>query len=185
MPERPGDRPLSRGAGPRLDISTLLLEVFGRVPPLAAEAVDGLDADQLSQQPAPGANTIGWLVWHLTRVQDHHVAELLGTEQIWTGGSWARACGLDPDPANTGYGHNAEDVLAVRPTGPEVLTGYLAEVDARTRTMLEGLTPVDLDRVVDERWTPPVTMGVRLVSIADDCLQHAGQAAYVRGLLGF
>jgi hypothetical protein len=168
-----------------MDISTLLLEVFGRVPPLAAEAVAGLSADQLAEAPAPGANTIGWLVWHLTRVQDHHVAELLGAEQIWSGGSWARSCGLDPDPANTGYGHTADEVLTVRPEGPAVLTGYLAEVDARTRSMLEGLAPGDLDRVVDRRWTPPVTMGVRLVSIADDCLQHVGQAAYVRGLLGF
>ena len=45
--------------------------------------------------------------------------------------------------------------------------------------MLEGLAPDDLDRVVDRRWDPPVTLGVRLVSIADDSLQHAGQAAYV------
>ena len=73
----------------------------------------------------------------------------------------------------------------MQPEGPDVLLGYLDEVDARTKTMLEGLSPDDLDRVVDRRWDPPVTLGVRLVSIADDCLQHVGQAAYVRGLLGF
>ncbi len=64
-----------------------------------------------------------------------------------------------------------------------MLLDYLEEVQGRTTAMLEGLTPDDLDRVVDERWDPPVTLGVRLVSIADDSLQHAGQAAYVRGLL--
>ena len=168
-----------------MDVSSLLAELFGRIQPLAADVVDGLDAEQLSQAPAPGANTIGWLVWHLTRVQDHHVAELLGTEQIWVSGEWARRCGLEPDPSNTGYGHSPEDVRAVRPEGPDVLLGYLAEVDARTKAMLEGLTPDSLDTVVDRRWDPPVTMGVRLVSIADDCLQHVGQAAYVRGLLGY
>ncbi len=167
-----------------MDVSSLLPELFGRIQPLAADVVDGLDAEQLSWAPAPGANTIGWLVWHLTRVQDHHVAELLGTEQIWVSGEWARRCGLEPDPSNTGYGHSPEDVHAVRPEGPDVLLGYLAEVDARTKAMLEGLTPDALDAVVDRRWDPPVTMGVRLVSIADDCLQHVGQAAYVRGLLG-
>jgi hypothetical protein len=168
-----------------MDVSPLLLELYGRIRPLAADVVDGLDAEQLRTPPAPGANTIGWLVWHLTRVQDHHVAELIGAEQIWVGGDWARRYGFEPDPSNTGYGHGPDEVGAVHPEGPEALLGYLAEVDARTQTVLEGLTPDDLDRVVDRRWDPPVTLGVRLVSVADDCLQHLGQAAYVRGLLGF
>jgi hypothetical protein len=167
-----------------MDVSPLLLELFGRIQPLAADVVDGLDAERLCQAPTPGANTIGWLVWHLTRVQDHHVAELLGTEQIWVSGDWAKRCGLEADASNTGYGHSPEDVRAVRPEGPDVLLGYLAEVDARTKSMLEGLMPDDLEEVVDRRWDPPVTLGVRLVSIADDCLQHVGQAAYARGLLG-
>jgi hypothetical protein len=166
-----------------MDVPVLLLEIYGRIPSLAEEAVDGLSAAQLATAPAPGANTIGWLIWHLTRVQDHHVAELLGTNQIWTTGEWAARCGLDPDPDNTGYGHDAEDVLLVRPEDPEALLDYLRVVQDRTAHMLEGLSPDDLDRIVDDRWDPPVTMGVRLVSIADDCMQHAGQAAYVRGLL--
>ena len=168
-----------------MEIAPLLLELFGRIPPLAAGAVEGLDAEELCRAPEPGANTIGWLVWHLARVQDHHVSELLGTEQVWVGGDWARRCGLEPDPSNTGYGHSAEEVRAVQPESADVLLGYLGAVDARTTTMLEGLAPDDLDRVVDRRWDPPVTLGVRLVSIADDCLQHVGQAAYVRGLFGY
>jgi uncharacterized damage-inducible protein DinB len=167
-----------------MDVASLLLELYGRIPPLAAAAVEGLDEEQLHRSPGPGANTIGWLVWHLARVQDHHIAELLGTEQIWVGGDWARRCGLEPDPSNTGYGHSAEDVDAVQPEGAEVLLAYLGKVQDRTAAMLEGLAPDDLERVVDRRWDPPVTLGVRLVSIADDSLQHAGQAAYVRGLLG-
>jgi hypothetical protein len=168
-----------------MNTSALLLEIYGRIPPLARDAVDGLSADQLATAPAPGANTVGWLVWHLTRVQDHHVAELLGTDQVWTSGEWAAQCGLDPDPSNTGYGHRPEEVLSVRPAAPGVLVGYLDAVHQRTAGLLEDLSPEDLDRVVDRRWDPPVTMGVRLVSIADDCLQHVGQASYVRGLLGY
>jgi hypothetical protein len=166
-----------------MDVSALLVDIYGRVPPLAQEAVDGLTADQLATAPAPGANTVGWLIWHLTRVQDHHVAELLETDQIWETGEWAQNCGLEPDPSNTGYGHGPDEVLCVRPKSPAALLDYLHVVDERTRGMLEGLSADDLDRVVDRRWDPPVTMGVRLVSIADDCMQHAGQAAYVRGIL--
>jgi hypothetical protein len=167
-----------------MDTASLLLDLYGRIPPLAARAVDGLTREELLFAPESGANTIGWLVWHLARVQDHHVAELLGTEQVWVGGDWARRCGLEPDPSNTGYGHTADEVRAVKPDGPDVLLGYLDEVQARTTEMLESVAPDDLERVIDRRWDPPVTLGVRLVSVADDSLQHAGQAAYVRGLLG-
>jgi hypothetical protein len=166
-----------------MDVSGLLLELFGRVPPLAEQAVDGLTADQLATSPAPGANTIGWLIWHLTRVQDHHVAELLKADQIWTTSDWAGRFGLEPDSSNTGYNHNAEDVVTVQPESSDVLLGYLDAVHVRTCDMLEDVSSDDLDSVVDRRWDPPVTLGVRLVSIADDCLQHVGQAAYVRGLL--
>ncbi len=167
-----------------MDIASLLLELYGRIPPLAETAVSGLDAEQLCTAPEPDANPIGWLVWHLARVQDHHVADLLGTEQVWVRGDWAGRCGLAPDPSNIGYGHSAEEVRAVQPESSDVLLDYLSGVQARTTGMLEGVAPEDLDRVIDRRWDPPVTVGVRLVSVADDSLQHLGQAAYVRGLLG-
>lgn len=167
-----------------MDVAGLLLELYGRIPPLARSVVDGVDLATLTEPPASGANPIAWLVWHAARVQDHHVAELLDADQIWVGSDWARRFGLEPDPSNTGYGHAPQDVAAVRPGRPEVLLEYLDAVGRRTRTMLESLAPTELDRIVDRRWNPPVTLGVRLVSIADDSLQHLGQAAYLRGLLG-
>jgi Protein of unknown function (DUF664) len=167
-----------------VDLAGVYLELYGRIAPLARGAVDGLEPGQLVEAPQPGANTIGWLIWHLTRVQDHHVAELLDAEQLWVTGEWAGHFGLDADPNNTGYGHTAAEVATVRPSSGQVLLDYLDAVSERTRAVLEGLTPGDLDRVVDRRWDPPVTLGVRLVSVADDCLQHVGQAAYLRGLLG-
>jgi hypothetical protein len=168
-----------------VDVAALLLELYGRVPPLAREAVEGLDVNQLTEPPSPGANTIAWLVWHLTRVQDHHMSEALDIDQVWIDGDWAGRFGLEPDPSNIGYGHSVDEALAVRPDHPEVLLEYLDAVDQRTRLTLQELVPADLDRIVDRRWEPPVTFGVRLISIADDSLQHAGQAAYVRGLLRF
>ena len=113
----------------------------------------------------------------------HHVAELLGPDQVWTIGQWTPRFGQEPDPHNTGYGHGHGDVAAVRPDGADVLVGYYEAVAAVTGGLLAAVTPADLVRVVDRRWDPPVTLGVRLVSVADDDIQHAGQAAYVRGLL--
>jgi hypothetical protein len=166
-----------------METSALLLELYGRVRPLAEQAVDGLDAAQLCQQPSGQANSIGWLIWHLARVQDDHVAEILGAGQVWIEGDWAARFGIAADPSNTGFGHTAADVATVRPESADAVLAYLDAVEARTRPMLERLRPADLDRIVDRRWDPPVTLGVRLVSIADDSLQHVGQAAYVRGLI--
>lgn len=166
-----------------MDVAALLVELYGRIPPLVASAVDGLTAEELRRSPESGANTIGWLAWHLARVQDHHVSELLDTDQIWVTGDWAARVGVTADPDDIGYGHDRAQMEAVRPDGPAVLVDYLDAVQQRTRQMLASIVDADLDRIVDRRWDPPVTLGVRLVSIADDSLQHAGQAAYVRGLL--
>src|SRR4051794_28218030 len=167
-----------------MDVAQQLIELYGRIPPLARRAVEGLDVDTLVRPPAPGANTIAWLVWHMGRIQDDHIAAVLGEDQLWVTGDWAPQFGLDPDPHNTGFGNTPEQVAAVRPQRPEVLNEYLEAAWARTQPMLAGLSADDLDRVVDKRWNPPVTLGVRLVSIAEDGLQHAGQASYIRGLLG-
>ncbi len=73
-------------------------------------------------------------------------------------------------------------MAAVRASA-DLLADYLGAVHGRTVEYVAGLTEADLDSVVDERWDPPVTLGVRLVSVVGDDLQHLGQAAYVRGLL--
>jgi hypothetical protein len=117
------------------------------------------------------------------RVQDQAVADAMDTSQLWTDGGWAASFGLEPDPSNSGYGHTAEQVKSVRPKSVEVLLDYLEAVVARTCAVLSSLSASDLDRVVDTSFEPPVTLGVRLVSVADDALQHAGQALYLRGLL--
>jgi hypothetical protein len=160
----------------------LLMDAFVRVRDLVHGVVEGLDPDQLELRVDDGANTIAWLVWHLTRVQDDHVADVAGTEQVWSASGWAERFGLPLDVADTGFGHSADEVGLVRVDGPELLTGYHDGVHARTVEYLKKVTADDLDRVDDEAWDPPVTLGVRLVSVVADDLQHAGQAAFVRGI---
>ncbi len=166
-----------------MELHELLIDVFERIPEHIHEAVDGVDPDALCTPPEPGANPIGWLVCHLTRVQDHHISEILDEEQVWISGRWSARFGVGADPQNTGYDHTWKDVMSIRPESAEVLIGYYDAVAARTRELLATTTADDLDRIVDDRWDPPVTMGVRLISIADDDIQPAGQASYVRGIL--
>jgi hypothetical protein len=162
---------------------TLLADAFGRIQRTAHQATEGLDTDALAFRVDPGANSIAWLVWHMTRIQDHHVSEVASLEQAWVSGGWHTHLGRPADPSDTGYGHTPEEVAAIRPDGPEALLGYHDAVTARSLEFLDTVEAADLDTVVDRSYDPPVTLGVRLVSVVNDNLQHAGQARFVRGIL--
>ena len=166
-----------------MDSSDVLLDAFSRVREAVLEVLDGLSADELAFREGSEANSIAWLVWHLTRVQDDHVCGVAGREQVWVTGGWAERFGLDLDVRDTGYGHNPDQVAVVKASG-DLLSGYHQAVFDNTVDYLKGLSAGDLDQVVDPRWDPPVTLGVRLVSVVADDLQHAGQAAFVKGILG-
>ena len=159
----------------------LLADAFERIKQNVHSAVEGLDEDDLSHRIDGRGNSIAWLVWHLARVQDDHVAGVAYRGQVWPDG-WYDRFGLPLDPADHGYGHSADQVATVRVPG-ELLRAYHDAVYQRTLDYVRGIQDADLDRVVDTNWDPPVTLGVRLVSVVSDDLQHAGQAAYVKGLL--
>jgi hypothetical protein len=161
----------------------LLADAFGRVRHLVHAVVDGLEPAQLDLRVDDRANTIAWLVWHLTRVQDDHIADAADSEQVWTAQGWVERFGLPLDPSDTGFGHGPEQVARVHVDDSALLTGYHDDVHSRSLQYLSTLAPADLDRVIDQGWDPPVTLGVRLISVIGDDLQHAGQAAFVRGLL--
>jgi uncharacterized damage-inducible protein DinB len=166
-----------------MNSAELLTDAFTRVRDIVARTVDGLSAEHLAARPNGEANSIAWLIWHLTRIQDDHIAEVAGRQQVWLSKGWVDRFGLPFDPADHGYGHSSEQVAAVRPESGELLVGYHDAVFEQTVRYLSNLLDADLDRVVDTSWDPPVTLGVRLISVISDDLQHAGQAAYAAGLL--
>lgn len=165
-----------------MDTRELLRDAFGRIQQVAHKAAEGLDTEDLLVRPDPDANSIAWLLWHFTRLQDDHVSHLAGREQAWTADGWYERFGLPFDPADFGYGHTSAQVGQMR-ADARMLLGYLDAVTERTSTYLDGIGADDLDRVVDASYDPPVTVGVRLVSVISDNLQHAGQARYVRGIV--
>lgn len=166
-----------------MDTTDILSNAFDRVRELVTMAIQGSDAPALAYRPEPGANSIAWLTWHLTRVQDDHVSEIAGREQAWTSEGWFERFGLPFAPAATGFGHSSQEVAQVSPQGPELLAGYHQTVFDRTLAYLADTNPGDLTRIIDESYDPPVSVGVRLVSVISDNLQHAGQARYVRGIV--
>jgi hypothetical protein len=166
-----------------MEAADLLVDAFDRVRSAVHAAVEGATGEQLVARLDPDANTIAWLVWHLTRVQDDHVADVAGVEQVYTAQGFAARFAFPFSTAAVGYGQSSDDVAAVRVEDPALLVDYYDSVHEQTLRFVRGLTGADLDRIVDEAWDPPVTLAVRLVSVVNDDLQHAGQAAFVRGIL--
>ena len=159
----------------------LLADAFGRIQEAVHEAVRGLTSSQLAARLDRDANSIAWLCWHLTRVQDDHVAGAFGVPQVWT--EYGKRFELPFAASDIGYGHSSEQVAQVTDLSGDLLTGYQDAVHEQTIRLVSGITDADLSRVVDEAWDPPVTLSVRLVSVISDCLQHAGQAEFIRGIL--
>jgi uncharacterized damage-inducible protein DinB len=160
-----------------------LIDAFGRIRGTVRRVVRGLTPEDLAARVDDGANSIGWLIWHLTRVQDDHVSEVAESDQVWTDDGWFERFGL-PFPAEvTGFGQSSDEVAQVAGVTAELLVGYHDAVHDRTVQYLRGLDEPELGRIVDTSWDPPVTLGVRLVSVIADDLQHVGQAAFVAGML--
>ncbi|MEU3743286.1 DUF664 domain-containing protein [Streptomyces sp. NPDC032198] len=166
-----------------MNTAELLADAFDRVQGEVHAAIDGLSSEDLAFRPDDKANSIVWLVWHLTRVQDDHVADAAGREQVWTAQGWSDRFQLPLGEEETGYGHTAKQVASLSGVSADQLRGYYDAVHEQTLSFVRALDDAALDRVVDEHWTPHVTLGVRLISVISDDLQHTGQAAYVRGLL--
>jgi len=161
----------------------LVIDIYERISQELEHALEGLTVDDLNQQPCPGCNSIGWLTWHLTRQQDAQISSLMGEEQLWTKNGWHSKFNRTPDPEDMGFGHTPEEVSAFEPPDVQILLDYHRAVLERSKRYFLTLSKTDLDRELDEPWFQPLpTVGVRLVSILEDSLLHAGQAAYVGGL---
>jgi len=162
----------------------VLIEAYSRPRAILEKALEGLTAEQLAYRPAPQANSIAWLAWHFTRVQDSNISSLAGREQEWIDGGWHAKFDMPADPSNTGHGHTDEQVAEVKPSSAQLLLDYNQAVYKRSIDYIGTLNREDLERVIEgTRYNPPPTVGVRLVSVLTDNTQHAGQINYVRGLI--
>ena len=165
-----------------MESNAIVIDALGRIQNTIRRVLDGMTPDQLYYRPAENSNSTAWVIWHLTRVQDHHISDMGGLEQLWTSYGWHARFGMEADGKNTGTGHTPGDVAKIRPDA-ETLQSYYDAVYERTKTVLSSLTPEDMDRELDEpQYNPLPTIGVRCASIISDNTQHVGQAAYIKGL---
>ena len=162
----------------------LLIDGYNRIPFFLKHVLDGLPGDKLDWRPHSDANSMGWLVWHLVRQQDAQVAALMDEEQLWISLGFHSRFSRPADPRDSGFGQTPEQVATFKSPGGSVLLDYAGAVVERSISYFNRLSEADLDRELDEpQYSPLPTVGVRLISILEDSQLHAGQAAYIRGLI--
>jgi uncharacterized damage-inducible protein DinB len=146
-------------------------------------ALDGLSEDDLNWRPRSDCNSIGWLAWHLTRVQDGMISTIMGKDQLWLSAGWHAKFGRPPEAGDVGAGHTPQDVAGFKSPDARTLLDYHRAVLERSQQYLSTLSEADLDRDIQHpHFQPPPKVGVFLNMMLSDNLQHAGQVAYIRGL---
>ena len=167
-----------------MEAHDMLSGAYGGILRVLGYTLEGLNEEDLNWQPKPDCNSIGWLVWHLTRWQDVQISNFMGEEQLWIKDGWHARFNRPPDPKDIGFGHSSEDVTSFKSPDVSNLLEYHRAVLERSKRFISNLSTADLDRELNEPWYQPLpTVSVRLISVMSDSLQHVGQVSYVRGLL--
>ena len=166
-----------------MDARDILREAASRPATEAKALIDTLPEGVLNAHAGGHTNSIAWLLWHAGRQMDVQLAQLNGEPQVWHRQGFDSRFNLGELGDTIGYGHTAEQALAVVVEDAALLVEYLGAATSTLSEYIAGLSEADLDDVIDTSWTPHVTRGVRLVSMIDDAAQHVGQAAYAAGIL--
>ena len=146
------------------------------------KAVEGLSTEEAYRQPAPDSNPIGWIVWHMARVEDHWLNGLFrDAGQVWNRGGWDKKFGMDSEAR--GAGQTIEEVMSMPKIPIADLLAYFDAVRAETAPAIASVTDAQLEQVFNHPRFGEKT-GAWIVShIIVEESQHTGQVAMVRGML--
>ena len=165
-----------------MTLNELIADALEKETGFLMEALDGLTPEEMSWQPAPDANSIGWILWHMVRVEDMWIQFFaqFGAE-LWETEGWHEKFGLPT--RDNGFGHTSEQVNNFPGIGLQQFLEYRASVREHTLAYLNTLGPADMETVPRER-RPEMSLGAMFRQIIGEMYQHVGQIAYLRGLQG-
>jgi hypothetical protein len=111
------------------------------------ELFAGLTDAQARSRPHD-LNSVAWLVWHATRVEDAAVSRFVGDRpQVLVEGDWDRRLGADRRDVGSGMNDAEVDALDAR-IDTAALRSYARAVADRTRSVVDSLASSAWDEVV-------------------------------------
>ena len=165
-----------------MTLNDFIADALARESEFLLAALDGLTPDELAWQPAPNANSIGWTLWHMVRVEDMWIQFFAQFQtEIWERDGWNDKFGLPT--RDNGFGHTADQVANFPRINLAEFLHYRAAVRQATLDYLATLSPDDMHIVPRER-RPEMSLGAIFRQMLGEFYQHTGQIAYLRGLQG-
>ncbi|MFC1886854.1 DinB family protein [Thermodesulfobacteriota bacterium] len=159
-------------------IEQCLIEVYVRL----TKSMQGLTREDFIFRPAPHANCIAEVAFHLARAQDRMVAVRAGLgPELWESQKWFARFGYPRAQSRSGDFRILRDLNLTTPD-PAILGAYLDSLHENTCTKVRELSPEDLDRAPDPA-QPEYTLAVYFRHLIVHCNNHHGQIDYIRGLL--
>ena len=167
-----------------MDVPFYHMHLLGHAERSLFRALEECSLEELKAQPiGPNTNSIGFVIWHLSRIQDMNTSRQMGKKQAWESEGWAEKFGKDPtDLKATGF--TSEEAAGFDPVSAQLLREYYECVRGYTEKYVSGLTPEVLDTPI-ENPPPgrPYNLGTSIALALGDSIQHFGQIGILMGVI--
>ncbi len=142
------------------------------------EALDGLTQEEAAWSPGVECNSITFILWHLSRVEDFFVNRVIQRQkELYEAENWQEKLGT---PVKA-YQYTVEELQAWPAPKLEVLREYANSVREKTLALIQSIPPEKLSELARPD-RPPDTIGGILGRISTEIAMHVGQIAYLRGV---
>ena len=163
-----------------MEAKELILKSLEQSQRFLTNALDGLTQEEAAWSPSPECNSIAFILWHMTRVEDFFVNRIIQREtELYEAEGWREKLGT---PAkDSGYEYTVEQLQAWPAPKLETLQGYAISVREKTLAFLKAMPPEKLSEVPRPDRSPD-SIGDTLGRISTEIALHVGQICYLRGM---
>ena len=163
-----------------MTLNEFIEDAFEKEMGFLIEAVNDLTPEELSWRAGPEANPVGWILWHMLRVEDMWFQFFIQRKpEIWERDGWNDTFSLPT--RDNGFGHTQEQVSTFPSLDRDELMRYGVAVRAETLEYLKGLGPDDFN-VVPREQRPEMSVGAIFRQVVGELYQHQGHISYLKGL---
>ena len=166
-----------------MDVNHFFLHNITHGEQVLRRALSELSTEELNSHPCgPGTNSIAWLIWHLTRIQDLSASARMGKDQAWVAEGFHAKFGMEADFMKFNS-FTPEELDAFPQMDAESLLGYYECARGYLTEYVNSLSASDLDAPVPPRPHGPENVGDALGITLADNTQHFGQIAFIMGVV--
>ena len=163
-----------------MTLNEFIEDAFNTEREYLIDALGDLTSDELMWRAGPEANPIGWILWHMTRIEDMWFQFFIQRQtEIWERDGWNEKFGLPT--RDNGFQHTLEQVADFPAYDLSEMMRYGEAVRSDTLAYLKTVSSEQMDDVPREA-RPEMSVGRIFRQVIGEIYQHQGHIAYLKGL---